>query len=108
MPHADDGFATAIMGLFIGVVVSALISSTLSSLGANQNLVILANILVSVLGIIQLERAKYWGISYIIGYFLGIAIIGQYLMESWDFSITILILSFYFIMKILRKSNIRL
>ena len=89
MEHAKHGFLTAIMGLVLGFIFSIVVSSVFSTAmgDTGKNLAVFANLLSIMMGIVQLERAKYWGLLYSLGYFSGLILVGQYLMENWELTI---------------------
>ena len=102
MEHAEYGFKKAVAGLISGFVISVVVSSFLST-NNDESLIMLFNLASLMIGIIQLERAKYWGLLYSTGYFFGIFIIGRYLMSEFEFMIYLLIIGFYVLQKIVRK-----
>jgi hypothetical protein len=105
MPDAGQGLTTAIIGPVIGLVASAIVSAILPAMipGAGNSLAVLFNILSVIVGIESLQKAKYWGLLYSAGYFVGIALIGRYFMESWEYPIYLLVIGFYIFLKISRK-----
>lgn len=108
MEHAEHGFIKAVMGLISGFVFSIVVSSVFSTTmgDTGKNLAVLFNLLSIMIGIVQLERAKYWGLVYSLGYFSGLILIGQYLMESWELTLYSLIIGLYIVQKIIRKAGI--
>jgi len=109
MALARHGLKKAIVGLVSGLVTSALIDAfVLSEMGeSGRNIAFLINVTLMLLAVAQLERAKYWGIMYSLGYFMGIILIGQYLMETWELLVYAAILAFYIIRKIARRASRR-
>lgn len=108
MEHAEHGFATAVVGLVMGFVVSMVVSSIFPALfgEGGRNMAALINFLSIIIGIIELERAKYWGLMYSLGYFFGLILIGRYLMEGWELIMYCLIIGLYVVQKIMRKVGI--
>jgi hypothetical protein len=105
MPDIGNGLITSIMGAVLGVVASASVSALLPAAapGAGSNLAVLFNLFSIVFGLSSLQSAKYWGLMYSAGYFIGIALIGKYLMEPWEYPIYLLVIGFYIFLKITRK-----
>jgi hypothetical protein len=71
--------------------------------GAGNGLAVMFNLLSTIVGIEGLQKAKYWRLMYSLGYFAGIAFIGKYFMESWEYPIYLLVIGFYIFLKITRK-----
>ncbi|RLG98942.1 hypothetical protein DRO19_03600 [Candidatus Bathyarchaeota archaeon] len=107
MEHAEHGFTKAVMSLVSGFILSIVVSSVFSSVMGNtgKTFAVLVNLFSITVGIVQLERAKYWGLFYSLGYFLGLIAIGQYLMESWEWFLYCLIIGFYISQKVVRKAR---
>lgn len=107
MEHAEHGFVTAVTGLFMGFILSIVVSSVFPTLfGDNgRNIAVLINFLSIIIGLIELERTKYWGLLYFLGYFSGLILIGRYLMESWEWMVYCLIIELYIVQKIIRKTE---
>jgi hypothetical protein len=105
MPDIGDGLITAVMGTVLGFVASAVVSAVLPAAmpGSGNGLAVLFNLVSIVVGIGSLQSAKYWGILYSVGYFAGIAIIGKYFMDPWEYPLYIVIIAFYIVLKITRK-----
>jgi hypothetical protein len=105
MPDLGEGLMTAIMGSALGFVTSAIVSAILPATmpGTGSSLAILFNLLSIIIGIESLQKARYWGLLYSVGYFTGIALIGKYFMESWEYPIYLLVIGFYILLKISRK-----
>jgi hypothetical protein len=105
MPDMGNGLKTAIVSPIIGLVVSTFVSASLSSMmpGSGNGLAVMFNLLSIVVGIESLQKAKYWGVMYSLGYFAGIMIIGKYFMESWEYPIYLLVIGFYLFLKITKK-----
>ncbi len=105
MPDMGDGLKTAIMGPTLGFLASAVVSAVLPATipGTGNSLAVLFNLVSIILGIGALQSAKYWGMLYSAGYFAGIALIGQYFMEPWEYPIYLSIIGFYIFLKISRK-----
>jgi len=78
----ENGLITAVTSSVIGLVTSAVVSAVLpaSMSGTGNGLVVLFNLFSILVGIGSLQRAKYWGILYSVGYFSGILLIGKYFM----------------------------
>jgi uncharacterized membrane protein len=89
------------MDLIVGFTISAMVSSVFP-----RGLVVLVDFLSIIIGLVELERAKYWGLLYSLGYLLGLILIGRYLMESWELIIYCLIVGLYVVQKIVRKAKI--
>ena len=108
MEHAEHGFIKAVMSLVSGFILSVLVSSVFSSTMGNtgKTLAVLVNLLSIIVGIVQLERAKYWGLLYSLGYFPGLIVIGQYLMEDWEWALYCLIIGFYIVQKVIRRARV--
>lgn len=108
MEHAKHGFIIAVTSLVMGFVLSMVVSSVFPILfgDSGRNMAVLINFLSIIIGIIELERAKYWGLLYSLGYFYGLILIGQYLMESWEWIMYCLIIGLYVVQKIIRKARI--
>lgn len=106
--YAEHGVIKAVTSLVFGFILSALINSIFpSTMGeGGKILAVFINALLTIAGIIQLEKAKYWGLSYSLGFFLGLIIIGQHLMEIWEWSLYFLIILLYIILKFVRKAGI--
>ena len=105
MPDMGNGLTTAIMGTVLGFVASAVVSAVLPATmpGAGNGLAVLFNLVSIIVGLGSLQSAKYWGLLYSAGYFLGIALIGKYFMEPWEYPIYLLVIGFYIFLKISRK-----
>jgi hypothetical protein len=105
MEHVERGFRKAATGLISGLFFSILVSSVFSAMvgDAGRNLAFLVNLASVMIGIVELERAKYWGLFYSLGYFSGLILLGQYLMESWELMIYSLIIGLFIAQKITRK-----
>ncbi len=99
MPDLGDGLTTAIVGPLLGFVASAVVSAVLPGSG----LVILFNLFSILVGIISLQNAKYWGVMYSAGYFIGLLLIGKYFMEPWEYPIYLVIIGFFIFLKVTRK-----
>jgi hypothetical protein len=99
------GLKAAITGLVFGLILSALMSTlVISVMGeSGRNITVLINLASMLWGIIQFERAKYWGLMYSLGYFAGLFLIGKYLMEPWEQLAYIAILGVYIVQKIVRR-----
>lgn len=97
-----------VAGMFIGFVLSVVVSSTLTSMlgETGRSLVVLVNVLIILIGLTQIERAKHWSISYILGYFLGLLTLGRVLMEDWELMIYLLLIGGYLAQKLLRKTGL--
>jgi predicted tellurium resistance membrane protein TerC len=108
MEHAEHGFLSSIIGLVMGFVLSIVVSSVFPILfGDNgRNMAVLINFLSIIIGLIELERAKYWGLLYSLGYFFGLILIGRYLMESWEWIMYCLIIGIFMVQKVIRKARI--
>ena len=108
MEHAEHGFITAVVGLVMGFVLASVVSSVFPILfGENgRNMAVLINFLSIIIGLIELERAKYWGFLYSVGYLSGLILMGRYLMESWEWTIYCLIIGLFMVQKIIRKARI--
>lgn len=93
------------MGPAVGFLTSAIVSAVLPAAmpGAGNGIAVLFNLFSIIIGIESLQKAKYWGLMYSVGYFLGLALIGRYFMESWEYPIYLLVIGFYILMKIWRK-----
>ncbi|MEM2146818.1 MAG: hypothetical protein QW279_15755 [Candidatus Jordarchaeaceae archaeon] len=100
MPDMGNGLMTAITGTILGFVASAVVSAVL---GAGNGLAVLFNFLSIIVGIGSLQSAKYWGLLYSAGYFAGIALIGKYFMEPWEYPLYLFIVGFYIFLKLTRK-----
>ena len=100
MPDMGNGLITAITGTVMGFVASAVVSA---ALGSGNGLAVLFNLISIIVGIESLKSAKYWGLLYSAGYFMGIALIGKYFMEPWEYPIYLLVIGFYIFLKISRK-----
>lgn len=98
MPDFEDGVTALIVSLVGGLALSYIISGFLGTAWAS-----LFNILSILFGLMQLERAKYWGVSYTLGYFGGLLLFGGYFMESWEYPIYILVIGAYIALKFLKK-----
>ena len=72
---------------------------------SGKSIMPLINFVSMLWGIIQFERAKYWGLMYSFGYFAGLFFIGKYLMEPLEQFAYLAILGVYIIQKFLRKLN---
>ena len=107
MEYAKHGFTKAVMSLVSGFILSIVVSSVFSPTMGNtgKTLTVLVNLLSIIVGIVQLERAKYWGLLYSLGYFLGLFVIGQYLMEDWEWALYCLIIGFYIVQKVIRRAR---
>jgi hypothetical protein len=105
MPDIEDGLKTAIIGSILGFVMSVVVSAILSTAipGTGSSLAIIFNLLSIIIGIESLQKANYWGLTYSLGYFAGIAFIGKYFMESGEYPVYLLIIGFYIALKISRK-----
>jgi len=105
MEHAEHGFMAAAIGLISGFVLSIVVSSVFPALfgESGRNLAIRINFLLIIIGVVELERAKYWGLLYSLGYFSGLILIGRYIMESWELIIYCLIVGLYIIKKVAGK-----
>jgi hypothetical protein len=97
MPDIGDGLYTAITSTIVGFVISLVAGVLFPSLA------VFFNLLSIVVGIASLQSTKYWGILYSVGYFIGIALIGRFFMESWEFPLYLLIIGLYIFLKITRK-----
>jgi len=108
LPGAEHGFKRAVIGLILGFVLSIAVSSILSTLldETGKALAIMINLLSIIVGLTQLEKAKHWSLSYIIGYFLGLFLIGRYLMEDWELLLYMILIVGYILQKIARKANL--
>jgi hypothetical protein len=108
MEHAEHGFLSSIIGLVMGFVLSIVVSSVFPILfgGNGRNMAVLINFLSIIIGLIELERAKYWGLLYSLGYFFGLILIGRYLMESWEWIMYCLIIGIFMVQKVIRKARI--
>ncbi len=98
-----------VTGMIIGFILSVALSSTLSSMSGEtgKSLSVLVNVPIILIGLIQIDRAKHWSISYILGYFLGLLILGRVLMEDWEVLIYLLLIGGYLGQKLLRKTGLR-
>lgn len=105
MPDVGSGLKTAIVGPVIGFLVSAIVGSSLTAAmpGSGNGLVVTFNLLSIIIGIESLQKAKYWGLMYSLGYFSGIALIGKFFMESWEYPIYLLVIGLYIFLKITKK-----
>lgn len=105
MPDMGDGLKTALMGPILGFLASAVVSAVLPATmpGAGNGLAVLFNLVSVIVGIGALQSAKYWGLLYSAGYFAGIALIGKYFMEPWEYPIYLFVIGFYIFLKISRK-----
>ncbi len=99
MPDLGDGLKTAIIGPLLGFIASAVVSAAFPGSG----LVILFNLLSILVGIISLQNAKYWGVMYSAGYFVGLLLIKKYFMEPWEYPIYLVIIGFFIFLKLTRK-----
>jgi hypothetical protein len=101
------GLKAALTALFIGLVLSALLSTLGASMmgESGKSITVLINFASMLWGIVQFERAKYWGLMYSLGYFVGLFFIGKYLMEPLEQFAYLAILGVYIIQKFLRKVN---
>ncbi len=100
-----DGLITAIMGTVFGFVASAVVSAVLPATmpGSGNSIAVLFNLVSIIVGIGSLQSAKYWGLLYSVGYFAGIALIGKYFMEPWEYPLYLFIVGFYIFLKLTRK-----
>jgi uncharacterized membrane protein len=105
MEHAEHGFMAAAIGLISGFVLSIVVSSVFPALfgESGRNLAVLINFLLIIIGVVELERAKYWGLLYSLGYFFGLILMGRYIMESWELIMYCIIVGLYIIQKVARK-----
>jgi hypothetical protein len=105
MPDFEDGFKALFISLVLGFALSAIVSSFLeASIGeSGKSMALLINLLFTFMGLIQLERSKYWGLSYTVGYFCGLVLFGGYFLEGWESSIYFLVIALFIVQKVLRK-----
>jgi hypothetical protein len=97
MPDCEDGFKALIVSLLGGLVLSFVVSSVFNATWA-----FLFNLFSILLGLVQIERSKFWGLSYALGYFGGLLLFGGYFMENWEYLIYILVIGAYIVQKIIR------
>jgi len=107
LEEAERGFQKAVVGLILGIVQYFVLSAVLTTMmgESGKSLAILVNIFSILMGLTQLERAKYWGLFYALGYFAGLFLIEQYLMESWEQLIYLLVIGVYILQKIARRAR---
>jgi hypothetical protein len=105
MPNFEDGFKALLFALVGGLILSYAVPAVLQAImgESEKNIAVLINILLILLGLAQLERSKYWGITYTLGYLLGLAFFGSLFMENWEYPIYLLVTGLYLIQKIVRK-----
>lgn len=102
IPSFSDGFASAFTQAVTGIVMVIFARAFLESQGY-ESLFFLINIL-SIIGIILLiDKIPYWGITYTIGWILGIFYLGSKLMEWWEIPVYIVIGIFFLYVKINNK-----
>lgn len=105
MPSVGNGFITAIVGMLTGFLLSTIVSALVpaATSGTGNGIAVLFNLASIVVGIESLQRARYWGLMYSLGYFVGIALVGKYFMESWELVIYLVVMGSYMFVKISRK-----
>jgi len=109
MPDFEDGFKALVVSLVGGFVLSLAASSLLEgAMGESGKATALAfNLLLTFIGLGQIERAKFWGITYTAGYIIGLVLFGGYFMESWERLIYFLVIGLFLAQKLLRILGIR-
>ena len=101
MSGLENGFIRAISDIFVGLIVSVVLSALSSDLGSLPLLLIS---LVSLLGMIEtFEKMNHWSILYIGGWIIGFWLFGTYLLSAWEIQLSLLIGIFYLALKISRK-----
>jgi hypothetical protein len=108
LPYAEHGFKKALIGLIFGFCVSIIVNSFLSTFFSETGttMVGLINVFSVIIGLTQLERAKYWSLSYIMGYFSGLFFFGGYFMQEWELLLYLVVIGGYMIQKLLRKADL--
>jgi hypothetical protein len=103
--EVENGLKAAVAGLSIGFVWSVLFYAFVkSAMGeSGNNIAFLMNLASILIGVVQLERARYWGLIYSFGYFGGLFLVGNYFMEGWERQAYLLIIGLYIVQKIARK-----
>ncbi len=107
LPDVQHGLLKLIGNMLFGFVLSTFVSTAFSNGldGIGSGLAVTVNFVSVIIGIVQLEKAKFWGIMYALGYFSGLILLGQYFMESWEFTISLFIVGGYLALKIIRKAK---
>jgi hypothetical protein len=104
MPDFEDGVKALVVSLVGGFVVSLVASSLLEgTMGeSGKATALLFNLLFTFVGLSQIERAKFWGITYTTGYIIGLILFGAYFMESWELLIYFIVIGLFLTQKLLR------
>jgi maltodextrin utilization protein YvdJ len=104
MPRAQAGFVKIISLMVTGIVISAVLDAFSEQLGS---FVVLLRIILNLIAIASFfesfHNMNYWGISYAVGYLVGILIFGNYFLEWWEIIIYVLMLTYYLFLKTGRK-----
>ena len=103
MPGAKHGFAAAVSSSILGFVIGVLVNSLSKSLPGMAVIKAVFNVL-SIVSLVELaERAKYWGITYTLGYLFGIALVGRIFSSWWEVLLSTILLFVYLTLKIANK-----
>jgi|Deesub1362A_J573_1020465.scaffolds.fasta_scaffold00653_10 hypothetical protein len=85
MPGLEHGFKRAVTGIVAGFAVSAIFKEIATLYGYHPFLLIFFTL--SIVAIIDLlSKMTYWSLYYLIGWLLGLILLG-FLLSWWEFAI---------------------
>jgi len=87
MPGAEHGFKKAIVGMTSGFTLSYVVNAiSASQVYVGKTIIVMFNILAILSMLSTFENMNYWSLPYSLGYFMGLALLGRFFMESWELS----------------------
>ena len=108
MPRAEHGFKRAMIAMVMGFIFSAILDTMTPVIGLDTTLIRVGfNMLAISASLITYRNANYWGISYTLGYFLGLLVFGNFFMEPWELLLYAGIMGFYLVLKGGRRARAR-
>ena len=105
MPTFRDGLVRVAFALIFGLIFSLLVRELLVSVIGEIGYLfgVLINIIIIIYGLLSMDRANYWSLSYTFGYLAGLVLFGTILMERWELLLYSAVVIFYILKKISKK-----
>jgi hypothetical protein len=104
MPGVEEGFIKAVIGTISGLIMSVVVDALSQSLNGLGNILILLFSLISIIGVLEIVfNMNFWSLTYIIGWFAGLILIGRYFIGPWEFIMYVAVSITYILLKMARK-----
>ena len=103
MPSIERGFERAATDLISGTISSVIINAVLPSLEIPEIVIVIFNFIGITSMLTLFEKMEYWSLLYSLGYFMGILLLGRFLMEGLQLTLFLVVLLSCILVKAVRK-----